>query len=156
MPIATNTPTLLRIFAAIFYDLIIVFFGLFMLVGFAVLPVYKGLTGHESIEAGNLFFPLFLATTAFLYYALSWRIGGQTIGMKAWRLVLVSNDGQKKVTWRQIITRFLTAFLSAAPAFLGYLYAIIHKNHQTLHDLLSHTHIQQVPKSGQNLKNTPQ
>lgn len=155
MPTNTHKHRLQRLFAAIFYDLIIVFFGLFMLVGFAVLPVYKGLTGHESIEAGNVFFPIFLATTAFLYYALSWRIGGQTIGMKAWRLVLVSTDGQNSVTWRQIITRFLAAFLSAAPAFLGYLYAIFQKDRLTLHDLLSHTHMHYVPKPGKNLKNTP-
>ena len=156
MPSNATTPSLLRTLAAIFYDLIIVFFGLFMVVGFAILPLYKGLTGHESIEAGNLFFPLFLATTAFLYYALSWRIGGQTIGMKAWRLVLVSNNAQTRVSWRQAITRFLAAFLSTAPVFLGYLYAYIQKDHRTLHDVLSHTHIQYFPKQGRNLKNTPQ
>jgi len=142
--------------AAIFYDLIIVLFGLFMLVGFAVLPVYEGITGKESIDAGNGFFPLFLFITAFLYYALSWRLGGQTIGMKAWRLVLVSNIAKARITWTQAMIRFVAAFFSAALGLLGFLYALIQKDHRTAHDLLSNSHIQYFPKPGKNLKNAPQ
>ena len=59
MPSNATTPSLLRTLAAIFYDLIIVFFGLFMVVGFAILPLYKGLTGHESIKQAIYFFHSF-------------------------------------------------------------------------------------------------
>ena len=141
-----KTASLARLFAAIFYDLIILIFGLFMVVGFAVLPVHKYFTGLDSIGANEVFFPFFLVSTAFLYYALSWIFGGQTIGMKAWRLLLVSDNPNQTISVKQVVLRFITAILSAAAFFLGFFYSIIQPNKRTLHDLVSGTHIRYYPK----------
>ena len=140
-----KTPSLPRILAAICYDLLILI-GLFMVVGFAVLPVYKYFTGLEAIGADETFFQFFLVTIAFLYYALSWIIGGQTIGMKAWRLVLIANPPNTNITWGQAALRFITAIFSASIFLLGYLYRYVDSDNRMLHDIVSKTHLRYYPK----------
>ena len=44
------------------------------------------LATRRGIAPGTLWYQAYLLAVAFAYYGISWRLGGQTIGMKAWRL----------------------------------------------------------------------
>lgn len=43
----------------------------------------------------------------FLFYAWFWTHGGQTLGMRAWKLKLVTVDGAGPISWLQALKRFL-------------------------------------------------
>lgn len=82
------------------------------------------------------------------FFAWFWYKGGQTLGMRAWRLKLVSMDG-KKVTKRQAIIRALTCFGG-----LGSLLSLFDiKHHHALQDRLSGTKIILLSREENLLKN---
>ncbi len=58
----------------------------------------------------------YLLGVSFLFFGWFWTHGGQTLGMRAWKLQLTSRDGGP-VTWRQSLLRFL----SALPAWLVFI-----------------------------------
>lgn len=80
---------------------------------------------------------LLLGTTA-AYFVISWRRGGQTIGMRAWRLRVVRGDGQALDT-RQALVRFLVSIVSLAAAGLGFWWALFDAQNRTWHDLAAGT-----------------
>ncbi|MCK5718347.1 MAG: RDD family protein [Thiomargarita sp.] len=129
--ICTN---LFRHFAAIFYDSLLLFSVLF----FAAAIIYPLI--HEG-----LIFQLYLLTIWFLYFAWAWKRGGQTLGMKAWRIKLQSTQGEK-ISWQQTLIRFLVAILSILVFGLGFFWAIISGKKQTWHDRASNTCIVLIAK----------
>ena len=90
-------------------------------------------------------FVLLLAVT-FAYLGLSWRRGGQTLGMRAWRLRLVNVDGSSPVPWRALIQRYLVAKVSLAAVGLGFVWSLFEPNRRTWHDLASGTVLVRMPK----------
>ncbi|WP_044618680.1 RDD family protein [Gynuella sunshinyii] len=132
-------PSLFKILAAIFYDLIVVC-GILMITGFIIIPIYHGLTHEDSVPAGNWLFRIILYLVVFGYYAFSWLRGGQTIGMKSWKLRLVS-DTHKPMTLPKLFIRFVGGQLSFSIALIGYLMLLIGPRHRMLHDLISGSHI---------------
>lgn len=80
-----------------------------------------------------------------LFFSLFWRRGGQTLGMQAWRIRLVSGDG-RPLRWRQCLLRCAAALLSLAALGCGYWWALIDRRRRSWHDHLSETHVIVVPK----------
>lgn len=80
---------------------------------------------------------LVLAASA-AYFAVSWARGGQTIGMKPWRLRVVRDDGGP-VSLRLALLRFVVAVLALAPAGLGFWWALFEPRRRCWHDLASGT-----------------
>jgi uncharacterized RDD family membrane protein YckC len=80
---------------------------------------------------------LVLAVTA-AYFVISWRRGGQTIGMRAWRLRIVSSDG-KPLGMRQALVRFGVSLLSLAAIGLGFFWALFDAQNRTWHDIAAGT-----------------
>lgn len=72
------------------------------------------------------------------YFVVSWLRGGQTIGMKPWRLRVVSGDGSP-LSLRQALLRFVVALASLAAAGLGFWWALIEPRKRTWHDLAAGT-----------------
>ncbi len=58
-----------------------------------------------------------LVTLGFYFFGWFWTRNSQTLGMRAWRLVIQQNDGNR-VTWRSAVIRFSVALLSWLPAAL--------------------------------------
>jgi uncharacterized RDD family membrane protein YckC len=129
-----------RRLAALLYDalllaaLLMIFTGgaLFFTHGAAVLPetagawVYLYRTGLVLLIAG--------------YYLLNWLRSGQTLGMRAWRLRVVTDSGNT-LTWRAAALRALFGALAWAPAALGVLWLYVDRDHLALHDRLSKTRV---------------
>ena len=73
-------------------------------------------------------------------FVFSWRYGGQTLGMRAWRIILVSGTG-RPLTLVQLTVRLFGAALSIACAGLGYAWILLDHDKRSWADLLSHTRI---------------
>lgn len=131
--------TLFRRFGAILYDIL----PLFALLGLATAP-WLWLRDGEAVEAGNLGFRLYLVAWLVAYFVVSWAFGGQTIGMRAWRLQLVGESGEPP-DWRAVTLRFAAALLSWACLGLGFLAALWHPQNHTWHDRLSRTYLRRNP-----------
>ncbi len=96
-------PSLLRHLAAIAYDLCLLLAVLFFAAALAV-----AINHGEAITAENPFFLLYLLGVSMLFYGGFWTHGGQTLGMRSWKLILISEHGPH-VTWRQAMIRFFVA-----------------------------------------------
>lgn len=92
-------------------------------------------------------FRLALLLVAFGFYGWFWTHGGQTLGMRAWRLKLVSLDGGP-VRLSAAIRRLLAALVSSAALGLGFLWVWVDRDGCAWHDRLSGTRVVQLPKRG--------
>ena len=82
------------------------------------------------------------------FFGIFWRRAGQTLGMQAWRIKLVS-DSREPLSWHQVIVRVLGAFLAALPLGLGYLWRYVPPRRRYWHDTWSKTHLVLLPKRNQ-------
>lgn len=87
---------------------------------------------------------LWLLTGAYL--VLSWQRGGQTLGMRPWRLRVVAEDGGVPAT-ADLCRRYALATLSVAACGLGLLWSLIDGERRALHDLGSATRLVRLPKA---------
>jgi uncharacterized RDD family membrane protein YckC len=74
------------------------------------------------------------------YFAWFWTHGGQTLPMKTWRLRVVSHDGAP-VSAARALHRYLIAVLGLFALGLGFLWALVDRDRQFLHDRLAGTAI---------------
>lgn len=142
-------PTLLlRRLAALFYDFWPAL-ALWMLVS-ALFTVAYTVAGHPPREniapLSALQWLLWLACWAStgVYATLSWRYGGQTLGMRPWRLHLRADNAPPSMA--QLWKRYVLATLSLACAGLGFWWVLFDPERRTLHDRLSGTRLVFVPK----------
>lgn len=96
-------------------------------------------------------FRIYLVLVIILFNGMFWRRQGQTLGMQAWRLKLVSQSGGTP-SWGQCAIRVLASMVSLACGGLGYFWAWIDKRSLTWHDRLSNTQVLQLPKTEKNKK----
>lgn len=89
-------------------------------------------------------FYLLAVMTAF--FAIFWHKSGQTLGMQAWRLKLISTDGSTP-SWRQCLVRLAVAAISLAAAGLGYWWIWIDGDKRSWHDKASGTKVVVLPKT---------
>lgn len=81
------------------------------------------------------------------YAVLSWRGGGQTLGMRPWRLRLLG-DGAAAPSWQALCTRYVVATVSLLLGGLGFWWAWIDRDRLTWHDRASATRLVRLPKKG--------
>lgn len=105
----------------------------------------RGVTRADPTVLQALLFPLLLLET-WGFYAWFWLHGGQTLGMRAWRLM--SRDWRRRpISAGQTLMRFVAGAVSWGLLGAGYLLALLPPN-QTLHDRLSGTETVVVPRAG--------
>jgi uncharacterized RDD family membrane protein YckC len=122
-----------RRLGAAFYD------SLLLLALWAVAAfVAIALKGGEPPAAGSTEFQGVLLGLAMLFNAWFWTHGGQTLGMRAWRLQ-VRKEGGGTVSWGRAGLRFLFAVPAWGLAGLGIFWALAHPENKTWQDLLSGT-----------------
>lgn len=100
-------------------------------------PVTPGSVG-SLLELG------LMLLAGFGYFGLSWRRGGQTLGMRAWKLRLVATRGGAP-TWSALALRYAIAGLSLAAFGLGFLWSLVDPERRTWHDLASGTRLLRLP-----------
>jgi len=125
--------------AAMFYDSLLLLSVLLVATALALM-LTKG-----TLHYHNPFFRTFLFLTCFSFYAWFWLHGGQTLGMRAWRLRVQRPDGRPITIW-QALLRFLVAIPSLAPAGLGLFWMLIDRDKMTWYDRFSESVIVRLPK----------
>ncbi len=132
---------LLRRLVVMFYDSLLLLSVLFGGTALALL-----VTGG-ALDYRHLLFRIYLLGLCFLFYIWFWTHGGQTLGMRTWRLRLQRLDGGP-VTLRQATLRFWYAIPCWALLGLGYLWMLVDRDRLAVHDRLSGTVIVRLPKQG--------
>ena len=125
---------------AMFYDALLLFSALLIATALALLATKGTLSYH------NPFFRTFLFLLCFTFYAWFWLHGGQTLGMRAWRLRLQRLDGHPITIW-QALLRFMAAIPSLALAGLGLFWMLVDKDKMAVHDRISESVIVRLPKN---------
>jgi uncharacterized RDD family membrane protein YckC len=136
-----TTPGLLRRLAAICYDSVLVF-GVVLLLWTLYYLALAALTGNEDVghsALAQLYWPVaLLAVVGF--HVWFWTHGGQTLGMKSWRVRVVDQNGDDPA-FGPALRRYLWAWVSAAALGLGFLWALFDRDGLTWHDRLSGTRL---------------
>ena len=125
--------SLLRRFAAIFYDLLLLI-SIFFIATFILLPII----GEAAIKSGNIFYNAFLLFLAYLYFCWHWVNGRQTLGMRSWNIEVI-DETNSTLNWKQASLRYFAALLSMLLLGLGFIWALFDKKKLALHDRLSKT-----------------
>lgn len=68
------------------------------------------------------------------YFVVSWSRGGQTIGIRAWRLRVVASEGGA-LPWPRAILRFAVALVSLTAFGLGFFWCLIDRQQRCWHDI---------------------
>lgn len=129
-----QAPSLFRRFAAMFYDFLLLL-GILFLSTALVLPLNAG-----QAFGGEWFYLLYLLSVSFIFYGWFWTHSGQTLGLKAWKLRVLTRE-QKIITWWQAFLRFSSAILSWGMLGMGFVIALLNKEKRCLHDVFSKTDI---------------
>lgn len=131
---------LLRRLGAIAYDSLLLAAVLILASGLALL-----VTGGETARPGNPFMTSYFFLVSFLFYAWFWMHGGQTLGMRAWRIRVQQLDGRNITPW-QALLRFIMAIIAWLPLGLGFLWSLFDREQRTWHDRFSETVLVVIPK----------
>jgi uncharacterized RDD family membrane protein YckC len=135
VPTDDQIPGLIRRLAAIFYDGLLLIALLFVATAIITLPL-----GYPS-GTMLLVFQLFIfEIIPLIFFTGFWARGGQTLGMRAWRLKLVRMDGDE-IGWSDALKRHLTALLSILVFGLGFIWILVDPQKLAWHDRLSKTRL---------------
>ena len=74
------------------------------------------------------------------YFIPQWALWGQTLAMKTWRIRL-ETDGGEKLSMGRATLRYLAAWGSFLCLGLGFIWPLVDKNRQFLHDRICRTRI---------------
>jgi uncharacterized RDD family membrane protein YckC len=95
------------------------------------------------VPPGSFWFPLCLVGIAMAFFCGFWVRGGQTVGMRAWRIKVVRDDGES-LRWSQAAARFGAGLLAALPAGLGLWWSIFDSRKRAWHDRWTRTCVVRV------------
>lgn len=139
-PLETLEPaSLLRRLGAIIYDTALMGFSIVIVAGILAVGV-QTVTGHNIPDIAMAL--LYLAM-AYWFFTFFWVRGGQTLGMRAWKIRVVTSDGQP-ISRAQATSRFLWAMVSWAALGLGFLAALLPPDKLAWHDRHSGTRLIRV------------
>lgn len=121
---------LLRRIAAFLYDCLLLV-AIYFVITAAVVPLNDG----EAIQHWS--YKIFLLGVTFFFFDWFWRNGGQTLGMRAWRL-RVEGKEHEKITFKQSLHRYITGSIAFG---FTLIYMFTNTSQEALHDKLSKTKI---------------
>jgi len=131
----------LRRLGAMFYDSLLLI-ALLMMLSYP----YVWLTGGDKPGlVMKTAYQFYLLAICFFFYTSFWVRGGQTLGLRSWRLKLVRNDGGP-ITWAIAFKRFAFAWVSLLCLGLGFLWVIYDRDKLAWHDRWSGTRLVLLPK----------
>ncbi len=134
------TAGVFRRIAACCYDVLLLS-AVWMAVTLTIVIVREG----AAVPTGQLTYQLMLLTTAALFYIVCWTRGGQTLGMRAFRLKIERESGEP-LDVRTGIVRFFSGLLTVISGGLGLLWLWIDRDELTWHDRLAGTRVIVLPK----------
>ena len=139
-PDCTQTPSLIKLGACFIYDALAV-----VALCFVSALVVIILIGDASYGLKRYLLQVVLWLAIGIYFVWCWKKTGQTLAMKTWQLKLVNKDG-KLLPLNLAMARYVLSTLSLVLFGLGFLWAMVDRDHLYLHDRLLNTHIIYVPR----------
>jgi len=136
-----SAPSFWRRLAAQTYDFLLLIALLFLATAL-LLPFTAGMAVTDQ---HTLIYRIYLVVVSFFFYGWFWTHGGQTLGLRAWKLTVLTQD-KKTLNWTQALVRFVTASVSLGFFGLGYLWILIDKDRRGWHDHLSKTAVYYNPQ----------
>ncbi|HIG79604.1 MAG TPA: RDD family protein [Cycloclasticus sp.] len=130
-----NPPGIFKRLAVIVYDLLLLI-AVFFAATLAILPFQK----DNLFEPNSWMFSVYLLLVSFVFYGWFWTRGGQTLGLVAWKLQVVNNNGSA-ISWKQAFIRFTTAILSWGLCGVGIAWMLFNKDRLMWHDIASKSHL---------------
>ncbi|HJR71840.1 MAG TPA: RDD family protein [Gammaproteobacteria bacterium] len=141
-PPSFEPASLLRRLAAFSYDLLLL---AALILSFTLLVVAVRL--GEPVPPGSVWFPLCVAALIAAFFCAFWVHGGQTLGMRAWRIRVVRDDGGR-LTWRSAAARFAGALVAVLPAGLGLWWSLLDDAGRAWHDRWTRTRVVRTNAAG--------
>jgi len=125
----------LRRIAAIFYDCI-------LLIGilFTATALLLTLNHGEAFTAGNIYYSAFLVGISATFFCWFWTHGGQTLGMRAWKIRLERADGSP-CDIRTAISHFIVGVTLGLALGMGWWFALIDRKGRALQDVICRTRV---------------
>jgi uncharacterized RDD family membrane protein YckC len=144
MPSATPAAPWLRAAAAL-YD-VFPLIGLWMLTAALAILVARGDidVAHPPATWRTLLQVALFAVTA-AYFVASWSRGGQTIGMRAWRIQVRATDGNA-LPWPRALLRFTLALASLLAFGLGFAWCLLDRRRRSWHDIVARSELVQLDR----------
>ena len=121
--------------AIIVYDFVIVISLLMLATLLAMLAGFGARTAMKDPA-----YTIYLLSIWFFYLAWCWHMGGMTVGMRAWRVKIEDESGNRP-DWGKSTIRFLASLLSAAAVGIGFAWALLDSRKRSWHDILSGTRL---------------
>ncbi|KAA3639966.1 MAG: hypothetical protein DWP95_09410 [Proteobacteria bacterium] len=115
--------------AAFVYDLFPII-GLWLITSVVVVL----LRGGDEVPPGTLWFQCLLIAQVVFYFVFSWKKGGQTLGMRAWKIGI---EDYRSMTWWQSLARCAVGILSIALLGIGLWYKKLHADGLSWMDMAS-------------------
>ena len=114
-----------------------------MIVAAIPLPFFQ--SAADASAWVRVLIQIYLVLVCFLFFGWFWTHGGQTLGMRAWRLQLCRIDGQN-LAWSTAVVRFLSALLSWLALGFGFFWVAIDPQNRAWHDRLSKSIVVVLPR----------
>ena len=125
---------------AILYDSILLSAVLFFATAVLTLVIDTAV-----IQQSRFFYPVYLLACCYLYFVWHWVQGGQTLGMKAWRVSIVTQAARPG--WHDATIRFFLALFSIPLLGAGLLWSLFDREHLTFYERYSNTRLVRERKS---------
>jgi uncharacterized RDD family membrane protein YckC len=132
----SSTPGFLRRMASILYDSMLLAAILLVAVTLVTLPLEMGL-GYD-LDPTNLLYRLYLLLVSVGFFIWFWIRGGQTLGMRVWKIRVIRSDGQP-LELKDALLRYVAALLSWAICGLVFLWILVDREQLAWHDRISNT-----------------
>jgi len=95
---------------------------------------------HNTLSEHRLAFQVYLFLVLGWFFSWFWTHGGQTLGMRAWKIRVERLDGAP-VTWGQALLRFALAWATLG---IGLLWSLADRDRQALYDRITKTRVIRV------------
>lgn len=125
-----KAPSLLTLGACLIYEALVV-----IALSFLCALVFILLVGDATHGVKRVCLQLFLWFAIGVYFVWCWHKSGQTLAMQTWKLQIV-NQNLNLLSVKMAIARYVLSTLSLMLFGLGFLWAIVDREHLFLHDRL--------------------
>ena len=138
----TNNASFQRRLGAMVYDA----FLLIALLMIAAIPVVA-IAGADSDFFKSPLYTLYLYVISLVFFGWFWTHGGQTLGMRSWKIRVIRNDNLP-LGWDSVLLRYLMATISLCLLGLGFLWILFDEDNLAWHDQVSKTRVIFDPNYG--------
>lgn len=129
---------LMRRMMIMFYDAMLLVAVLF----FASIPVAVAF----QITPEHPLYPLYIIyiyLVGFVFFGWCWTHGGQTLGLKTWKIRLIADSGEK-ISWRAALLRYLGSMLCWLSCGIGFIWCYTNKERLAWNDIISKTRLRKL------------